>query len=257
MSELTLALRQAGWDWRATLRNPAAFFFGLAMPVLFLVILATVFGNETVDERGGIRVSTYYVPTVITLGIISMTFVNLAMALVIEREDRVLKRLRGTPLPMRAFMAGRIAAAVGFATVLTLLLLAIGKLAYDVSLPGSTIPGVIVGLAVGCSAFCCLGAAISSFIPNEDAAPAALNLVVLPLYFISGIFFPMDTAPGWLLTVADIFPVKHLSETLLEAFDPRTTGSGIAWGHLGLVAAWGAAGLGVALASFRWTPRGE
>ena len=128
---------------------------------------------------------------------------------------------------------------------------------YGVSVPGSTLPGMLVSLVVGAAAFCCLGVAFSSVIPNEDAAPAVVNAVVLPLYFISGLFFPVDEAPKWLTDLASVFPVRHLAEALLDAFDPRTTGVGIDVGHLAVVAAWGVAGALVAMRTFRWTPRGE
>ena len=80
MSTAGLAARQVRYATVSYLRNPPAVFFGLLMPVLFLVIFATVFGNDTIESRGGISQSTYYVPGLVALGIVSTTFVNLAMA---------------------------------------------------------------------------------------------------------------------------------------------------------------------------------
>lgn len=257
MSTLRLALRQVRFDGKSYLRNPPAVFFGLLMPVLFLVIFATIFGNETIEARGNIKTSTYYVPGLVGLGIVSTTFVNLAMALVVLRENRVLKRIRGTPLPAWVFMAGRVQVAIGMSFALAVVLVTIGRLAYGVSVPFHTLPGVILTIAVGAAAFCCLGVAMSSAVPNEDAAPAIVNAVVLPLYFISGLFFPVDDAPKWLTDFASVFPVRHLMEALLDAFDPNATGTGIDLGHLGVVVAWGVAGALVAVRTFRWTPRDE
>ena len=107
MNTARLAARQVRYATLSYVRNPPAVFFGLLMPVLFLAIFATVFGNDTIDSRGGISQSTYYVPGLVALGIVSTTFVNLSMSLVVLRENRVLKRLRGTPLPAPAFLAGR------------------------------------------------------------------------------------------------------------------------------------------------------
>lgn len=257
MSTARLALRQAVVQGRASLRNPPVVFFSLLLPVLFLVIFATVFGNETLESRGGIKTSTYYVPGLIGLGIVSTTFVNLAISLTIERENRQLKRIRGTPLPIPAFIAGRVVTALALAIALTIVLLIVGRVGYGVTLPGSTIPGVALSLLVGTAAFSCLGFAFTTAIPSEDAAPPLVNAVVLPLYFISGLFFPVDDAPAWLTTLADVFPIKHLAEALFEAFDPATTGAGIAWADLGIVAAWGVIGFVIAAATFRWTPKGE
>ena len=130
-------------------------------------------------------------------------------------------------------------------------------MAYGVELPGGTAPGVVLSLVVGAAAFCSLGVAFSTLVPNEDAGPAVVNAAVLPLYFISGVFFPTDEAPGWLNDVASVFPVKHLAEALLEAFEPTSAAPGIAWGHLGIVALWGVAGALAAVFTFRWTPKGE
>ena len=257
MSTARLAAHQVRYATISYLRNPPAVFFGLLMPVIFLVIFATVFGNDTIESRGGISQSTYYVPGLVALGIVSTTFVNLAMALVVLRENRVLKRLRGTPLPASAFLAGRVATAVGMAAALTVVLLVIGRIAYGVDLPGATAPGVILSLVVGAAAFCSMGVAFSTLVPNEDAGPPVVNAVVLPLYFISGVFFPTDEAPGWLNDVASVFPIKHLAEALLEAFEPGASAPGIAWGHLGIVAAWGIVGALAATFTFRWTPKGE
>jgi len=257
VSAFKLAMRQMRYATVAYLRNPPAVFFGLMLPVLFLLIFATVFGNSTISSRGGIKQSTYYVPGLIALGIVSTTFVSLSMSLVVLRENRVLKRLRGTPLPAPAFIAGRVSTAAGMALALTVILLVIGRVAYGVHIPGSTLPGVVLALVVGAAAFCCLGFAFSTVVPNEDAAPAVVNALVLPLYFISGLFFPTDNAPAWLNDVAKVFPIKHLSEALLQPFEPGTAAPGIAWGHLGIVALWGVAGLLVAARSFRWTPKGE
>ncbi|MGI8845516.1 MAG: ABC transporter permease, partial [Thermoleophilaceae bacterium] len=134
MSVVALAARQMRYATVAYLRNPPAVFFGLMLPVLFLLIFATVFGNDPIESRG-IKQSTYYVPGLIALGIVSTTFVNLSMGLVILRENRVLKRLRGTPLPAPAFIAGRVVTAAGMAVALTVILLVIGRIAYGVSVP--------------------------------------------------------------------------------------------------------------------------
>ena len=257
MSALRLAARQMSYDGRSFLRNPPAVFFGLLMPVLFLLIFATIFGNDTIDSRGGIKTTTYYVPGLVGLGIVSTTFVSLSMGLVVLRENRVLKRLRGTPLPSWVFIAGRVSVAVGMAIALAVVLVLIGAALYGVEIPTSTLPGALIALVVGAASFCCLGVAFSSAVPNEDAAPAVVNAVVLPLYFISGLFFPVDDAPGWLTSLASVFPVRHLALALLDAFDPVTKGAGIDAGHLAVVAGWGLAGALIALRTFRWTPRGE
>ena len=102
-----------------------------------------------------------------------------------------------------------------------------------------------------------MGFAIATFVRSEDAAAPVVQAITLPLFFISGVFIPDDAIPDGLLAVASVFPVRPLAQALLEAYDPATTGSGFAWGHLAVVAAWGVAGLVVAARRFKWTPQGR
>jgi ABC-2 type transport system permease protein len=102
--------------------------------------------------------------------------------------------------------------------------------------------------------FCCLGYALASVIRNEDAAQPITQAVILPLYFISGVFVPASIIPHWLLDVAKIFPVRHLAAALLSAYNPHTTGAGFAGGDLLILALWGVGGLVVALLRFSWLP---
>ena len=99
-------------------------------------------------------------------------------------------------------------------------LLLIGRFAYGVKLPTHTLPGVAVTAIVGSVAFCCLGYALSTAINSEEAAQPMVQAIMLPLYFISGIFIPNINLPAWLRDVAKVFPVQHLSSGLHQAFDP-------------------------------------
>ena len=86
---------------------------------------------------------------------------------------------------------------------------AAGALLYGVDVPTNTMPAFIMTLIVGAATFCALGLAIVTVIPNADASPAVVNASILPLLFVSDVFIPLDDAPGWLTTFADIFPVRH------------------------------------------------
>jgi ABC-2 type transport system permease protein len=255
MSATALVLHQFRYDQKTFWRDPASVFFTVLLPIIFLFIFATIFGNERIEELGGIKTTTYYVPAILTLAVISATFVSPAISITEDRESGVLKRLRGTPLPSWVFIAGRVGNALVISLLMAVIVTAIGKLVYDVSVPGATMPAVLVTLAVGAAAFACLGFAMTVIIPSEAAAPAVTNAISLPLYFISGIFIPESEIPDGVLHVADVFPFRHFFEAFFHAFDPSTTGAGFEFGNLAVVAAWGLAGLVVAALFFRWTPR--
>jgi ABC-2 type transport system permease protein len=132
-------------------------------------------------------------------------------------------------------------------------LLAVGRLAYGVSVPLHSLLALTITIAVGTFTFCSLGFAASGFIKNVDAAQPVMMAIALPLFFISGIFVPWPFIPSWLHAVADAFPVRHFASAVLAPLTPAA-GSGIRLADLAVVAVWGAAGLFVAARSFRWTP---
>jgi ABC-2 type transport system permease protein len=255
MSATALAVHQFRFDQRVFWRNPASVFFTVLLPIIFLLIFATIFGNEEIDELGGIQTTTYYVPAIITLAIVSATMQSLAISLTVDRENGILKRGRGTPLPNWAFFAGRIGNAVVISILMLVLVVALGWLIYDVEVPWDKLPAVLVTLLVGAAAFCSLGIALTAAIPSEDAAAPISNVAVLPLYFLSGVFIPESEIPDGVLKFADFFPIRHFFEAFFASYDPVASGSGFEWGHLAIVAAWGIAGLAIAVRTFRWTPR--
>jgi ABC-2 type transport system permease protein len=254
---MALVWHQFRYDQKTFWRDPASVFFTVMLPIIFLFIFATIFGNESLEELGGVKTTTYYVPAILTLAVISATMVSPAISITQDRENGVLKRVRGTPLPSWVFVAGRVGNAVVISLLMAILVIAIGRVVYGVDVPGATLPAVLITLAVGAAAFNCMGFALTVVIPSEDAAPAVTNAVALPLYFISGILIPETEIPDGVLHVADVFPFRHFFEAFFAAFDPQTTGSGIEPGNLAVVAAWGVAGLLVAAIAFRWTPHSE
>jgi ABC-2 type transport system permease protein len=250
-----LAVHQFRFDLLAFVRNRQSRFFTLVLPVLFLVIFASLFHGNTVTVPGGtISTSVYYVPGIITLGIIAAAFVNLVISVTAQRESGTLKRRRATPVPAASIIAGRALTSVVVALGITVLLLGLGWLFYRAAVPGRTAAALAVAVIVGAVSFCCLGFALASVIRDQDAAQPITQAVILPLYFISGVFVAVSVLPHWLADIASVFPVRHLAAALLAAYNPHTTGAGFAWGDLLIVALWGIAGLAIALWRFSWVP---
>jgi ABC-2 type transport system permease protein len=257
VSGFALVAHQFRYDQKVFWRNPASVFFTVGFPVILLLIFATVFGDQTVDVRGGIETTTYYVPAIITLSVISATMQSLAMSLVIAREDGRLKRGRGTPMPAWVFIAGRVGNSIVVALLMMALIAAIGRVLYSVAIPWDRLPIIVLTLVVGAAAFCCLGIALTAAIPSQDAAAPIVNALLLPLYFLSGVFIPDDQLPSGVIHFADIFPIRHFFEAFFDAYvSAGGGGSAVSWDNLGVVAIWGVAGLLLAIRFFRWTPRG-
>jgi ABC-2 type transport system permease protein len=250
---LGLIAHQARYDLLSFLRNRQSRFFTLILPIIFLVIFVSVFGNNKVGPQH-VKASTYYVPGLAALGIIAASFVNLVISITAQREAGVLKRRRSTPVPAPVLIAARALTAIVVALGVMAVLLLIGRFAYGVRLPAATLPGVVVTAIVGAVTFCCLGYALSTAVHSADAAQPMVQAIMLPLYFISGVFIPNANLPHWLQDVAKVFPVQHLAGGLRHAFDPTANGTGIVWSDLGILALWAAAGLAIALTRFAWTP---
>lgn len=253
---IALLLRQIRFESKAFWRNPAAAFFTFIFPLIFLVIFNMIFGDEVYEALGPtVSASNFFVPAIVAFSVINACYTSLAMGLTFARDQGQLKRLRGTPMPTWLYFAARIIHQVWVAAILVVVVSIFGVVFYNVELPGAQTPAFIVALVIGAAVFSALGFAISGFIPNADAAPPVLNGTLLPLLFISDIFIPSDSVPAAVSRFADFFPIKHFSGAVLETWNPFTTDSGFAWGHLAIMGIWGIAGIAIALWKFDWEPR--
>jgi ABC-2 type transport system permease protein len=235
-------------------RNPASAFFTFAFPLMFLVIFTALLGHSTVHIGSrAINTSTYYVASMAAFAVISACYNNIATMIAFQRDQGVLKRTRGTPLPSAAFLGARIVHAMGIAVLLVVITSAFGRAFYHASVPtGASLLRFLVMLVVGAAAFCALGLAVTAVIPNADAAPAIVNATILPVLFLSGVFIPFgNNTPAWILQVARIFPVRHFATGMSAGF----IGTPFSWTDVLVVAAWGLGGLLFATRYFTWEPR--
>jgi ABC-2 type transport system permease protein len=254
VNALRLTAVQVRYVNKAFWRNPASAFFTFAFPLMFLVIFTALLGHSTV--RLGARsvdTSTYYVAAMGCFAVITACFNNMAIAISFQREEGILKRTSGTPLPAASFLGARIVHAMGVAILLVVITAAFGHSVYHAAIPGGlSLLRFIVMLLVGSAAFCALGLALTAAIPNADASPAIVNAVILPLEFLSGIFIPFGNGtPSWILWVARVFPVRHFALGMQAGF----VGTPFSWTDVLFVAGWGVAGLLLAIRFFTWEPR--
>ena len=248
---------QFRYDLRRYWRNAQSVFSTIILPVMFLVIFASVFRNNLARVPGGTeKYAAYMVPAIVAFGVLFAAFVNLTMTVVRNRETGIYKRRRAAPLPASAVITARALIAVLTAVAITVILVAIGWVAYGASLPARTAAVFILDVVAGAAVFCCVGFAVATFIHNADAAQPVALAIALPLTFISGIFIPLAELPHWLADIATVFPVHALTDALLVVYNPHTVGAGLRWGDLAVLAAWGAVGLIIAVRRFKWLPRG-
>jgi ABC-2 type transport system permease protein len=256
VSVLRLTLRQVRYTNRAFWRNPPSAFFTFAFPLMFLVIFTSLLGRGTVVIEGfPIQQARYYVVAMATFSIVTACYTNIAMSVSFQRDAGILKRTRGTPLPGWSYLSARALHAMLVGGLLVVLTVAFGAAFYGAALPrGSLLAEFVLTVLVGATSFAALGLATTALVPNADASPAVVNAIVLPLLFLSGIFFPVgDTAPAWIRAVARVFPVKHFVDAMRASFYGAPFR--FDWSDVWILAAWGVAGLILAARFFSWEPR--
>ena len=249
-NEFGLLVTQTTYEQRIYWRNPTSAVFTFALPLAFLFIFASSFGSHKVPNLNGVIYEQYYVPTILTYGLIAACFSNLAITMVFRRDQGILKRVRGTPIPAWGYLGASILNSTFVSFLLAAVTITVGVTLFHVPAPDKVLP-IVVDLVVGAISFCALGLAVTVVIPNADAAPPVLNIVMLVLLFISGTFFYVNPN-STLAHIANFFPIAHLVRALLAAIVPQHGVPAWQWHNLLIVAIWGLVGLVFAVRRFRW-----
>ena len=258
MSDAKLVWNEFRYQLLLFKRDPQSVFFAVGLPLLYVVIFVSLFGNQSIDfvyngQPGPLKAHTIMLAGFVAIGVVSATFFNLAVELVQERESGILKRFRGTPLPTWAFIAGHVGTSTVLGIAVAGALIALGRGAYSIPVPAAGLPAILLTLFVASAAFCCLAFAFTLAVRKASAAVPMGTGITLALYFLSGNFFVIEHPPLVLRIVGDFFPIKHLNDALLTPLNPNAHGSRVEWIDLVAIAAWGLAGLAVAVRYFRWT----
>jgi ABC-2 type transport system permease protein len=234
-------------------RTPISVFFTLVFPLMLLLLFTAIFGNEQVEGLG-VTTAQFFTPGLAVFAAVSATYTGLAIGTAIARDNGILKRVRGAPIPPSAYMTGRVASSIWLALLATLIMMAVGVAFFGVQIYARTLPAVIVTFFVGTLCFSALGLLVAAVSPNGDATPAITNATLLPIAFVSDIFIPLNQAPAWLTTIGDIFPLKAFAVAFRDGFDPTLVGAQWHWKELGIMVAWGVVGAILALRFFKWEP---
>jgi ABC-2 type transport system permease protein len=247
MSEaLGLAWRQYRLERRLFWRNPSAAFFNFLLPLLFLAFFGAVFHGNQHDLN-------VIVPGIAGMSVMATTFTALAFNMTFLREQGVLKRIRGTPMPAGSYLTAIGGNAVTNAVLQIAIITVAGRVFFGTGWPRDWFE-LIVFVAAGVFCFAALGVAFSHAIPNFDSAPAYVNAVFLPVIFISGVFYDAARAPGFIKGIAQALPLKHLIDGLSGAM-VKGTGLGTNIAALGVIAAWAVIGIALAIRGFSWEQR--
>ncbi len=231
--------------WRS--REAAVFIF--VFPLLLYALLGSVYG----DDIDGVPAVDILLAGFFGYGAANTAFGGLAIALVVRREAGVLKRLRATPLPPATYLAAVLLSTLVTFALQSIGLLALGGLVFDASMPANWL-GFAGAVVLGVASFAGMGLAAASLIRSAEGVSAVVNVVILPMAFLSGSFGPTRDFPEFLQRIADVLPLTYFIDIVDGVYldgdslfaDPKA---------LLAVLAWGGAGLVVALRRFGWMPR--
>jgi ABC-2 type transport system permease protein len=231
--------------WRN--RESAVFVF-IFPPMLFLLLGAVYDG--TID---GVPAADRLLVGIIGYGCANTAFGGLAITLVLRRESGTLKRLRATPLPTATYVAALLVSTLLVFALQMIVTVALGVLLYDAQ-GAESWPALVPVVLLGGVAFAGLGFGAASLIRSAEGSSAVVNLIILPMAFLSGSFGPTSSYPEALQAIADVLPLTYLIELVEAAYlrGESLTGNP---GAVAVIAAWGVAGYAVAARYFGWQPR--
>jgi ABC-2 type transport system permease protein len=247
----TILLRQLYYEQLNFWLNPFAAFFTLGFSVVFLLLVASN-AHGTSAAIGGQPLIQYYVPGFIAYGVMSTCFNALSLSIVARRETGLFKRIRLSPLPTWAMISSIGLNALIISLLQTVVVLAIGRIFYGVQLPHNLV-AVALAFLVGVVSFSTLGVAVSTLIPNQEAAGPLVNIAFFVLLFLSGLWFPLGQH-STLATISSYFPIRPMLLAIAAPFDVRPEVSGWAWSDLGWLAGWGIVASYVAIRRWSWAP---
>ncbi len=249
-----LLAHQLRFDLLALRRNRRMQMFGLVLPVLLLVTFAGLFGDTPVEVAGHmVPADRASVPGIMGLAVLTSSFMALVMMVVSQRQTGILKRRRSTPCPAWVLVASRALAATFSSIAACAVMLVVAQGAYGLGLASGGLLAALLAVVAGSLCFAAVAFLVSTFVSSPEAAQPLVQLLMLPLQMISGVYFPASQLPNWLQSIADAFPLVHLTDALQHAWLP--TGGEIAWGDLGIMLLWGLGAGWIAARRFQWLPK--
>jgi ABC-2 type transport system permease protein len=224
-------------------------FFTFLLPIFFLILLGSTYGGDKIE---GVKGSRYLLAGLLGYSAAATVFAGLSIVTVVRREDGILKRLRGTPLPAGTYLTAVLASTLIVYALEAVIMIVLGRAMFDIPLPTHVLSVVLI-LLLGGLAFAALGLAATTAVRTAEGSSAVINALYLPMSFVSGAFFSPHSFPKFLRALADVLPLTYLIRLLRDVL---LHGADI-WSRPGSVAvlvAWGLVGLLVAVRTFRWEP---
>lgn len=219
--------QEARCEFLRVLREPSYAAPVLAFPALFYLLFGVLL------DKGDGRAASYMLATYGVFGIIGAALFGFGVTIAIDRGHGYLRLKRALPMPPGALLLAKLAMAMLFATLISLLLAGLAVAFGGVSLRASQWALLLAVNVLGVLPFAALGLFIGTLV-GGNAAPAVLNLLYLPMAFLSGLWMPLAMLPEFMQQVAPVFPAYHLGQLALKVVGMDAGKP--AWQHLAALA---------------------
>lgn len=205
-------LLEIKYEFLKALRLPAYSLPTLLFPVFFYLFFGVMFGAK---QAGPVSMSTYLVATYGTFGVIGAALFGFGVSVAVERGQGWLEQKRTTPMPIASYFVSKLAMAMIFSAIIVILLFIMGTTVGNVVMPLTTMAKLFGVLVLGSVTFCALGLALG-FIAGPNSAAPIVNLIYLPMAFISGLWIPIVFLPKPIQEIAMWLPPYHFSQLALR-----------------------------------------
>lgn len=199
-------------ELKKLIRQPGFALPTLGFPLMFYTLFALTIARQ--GHAGGLGFPTYLLGTYATFGVLSTTLLAVGVGVALERGQGWLQLRRTTPMPLRTYFAAKGLVSAGFALAVILGLSALAFWFGGVRLPIGAWLRFVAILTLGSLPFTALALAIG-YLAGPSSAPAVVNLISLPLGFLSGLWLPIELLPKALQKLAVALPPYHLGQLAL------------------------------------------
>jgi ABC-2 type transport system permease protein len=191
------------------MRSPAFAVPVVLFPLMFYALIGLVLGPH---GPGADPVAARYIlARYIAFGCVAPGLFGVGMTIALDRDRGLLELKRALPMPAGVYLMAKLVTAMLFAAVVSLLLMLIGATVGRVVLEIAHGVGLLILAVLGVIPFCGLGLMVGAAVKGQ-AAPAVLNLIYVPMSFLSGLWVPLSILPHALAQLAPVWPAYHLAK---------------------------------------------
>lgn len=202
-------VQEAKCEFLRMLREPAFCGPVIGFPVLFYLLFGVLL------DKGEGKAAQYLLATYGAFGVIGAGLFGFGVSIAVDREKGLLRLKRALPVPPGAMLLAKMVMAMLFAAIISLVLAVIAATVAGVLLEPSQWIRLFVINVLGVLPFCAIGLFVGSVV-GGNAAPALLNMLYLPMAFLSGLWLPLTMLPGIISTIAPVWPAYHLGQLALK-----------------------------------------